>query len=323
MEVRPQRVLRAGALGAVRRVVAEAADHAAEGRLTLRQVRAAAVVLEAHHLPGIRREHHVADAAVGERAGMAGLEVEDADAGDAAAFVVDVTVAEELEAAADGQHWHAVIDRLVKGRTFGLEVVGNAALLAVLPPADVKEVERGGVEVVAHGDVDHFEVDAACGAAVAEGDDVAAVAVDVHDVWVEVGEAERVAGRGGGGHGSRVTGGQILDCGFWIEGDGLSPPGPFSSEAGEGETASRVCGRIADAGRDRVTLRAQVPRLPVVIERDCCGLPGVDAGALLLGAAGGGGTERRARAIQRRVSAGSMTSSISKTVAMLTALPRS
>ena len=66
------------------------------------------------------------------------------------------------------------------------EVVGDAPLLAILAAADEDEVELRGVEGVTHVHVGKLEADAARFAAVAQGDHVPAVAVDVHHIRVEV-----------------------------------------------------------------------------------------------------------------------------------------
>lgn len=148
------------------------------------------MILEANDFAKVRLQDHVADASVGTRARVMRFEVKDADAGDNSALVVHVAVAEKLEATTDGEDGHIRFDSIADGRAFFDKVISDPALFAVLAAADEQEVEFGRDERVTDGDFDHRAFDAAGAAAVPEGNNVAAVAVDVHNVGVEVRDAD-------------------------------------------------------------------------------------------------------------------------------------
>ncbi len=102
-----------------------------------------------------------------------------------------VVVAEQLVAAADGQHDGAAarggVERVALG---GGHVVGDRGLVAVLAAADVEEVVGVGVERVAEAGGGELEAEPAPLAARAEHGDVAAVGVDVHQVGVEAADPQ-------------------------------------------------------------------------------------------------------------------------------------
>ena len=190
VEVGANGVAVAGTLGAIAGVVAEAADHPAERLGSRAEKGATTVVFESDDLAAVSRKDHIADAAVGSRAGVTGFEVEDADAGDDAALMVDVAMAKELKATTDGEDGHVSFDGLADGGAFFHQVGGDATLFAVLPAADEEEIEVIRRKWVANGHVDHLAFDTTDAATVLEGDDVAAVAVDVHDVGIQMGDAK-------------------------------------------------------------------------------------------------------------------------------------
>ena len=194
MEIGTDRVAVAGPFGTVGSVVTESADDHAKGSGFRAEIGAAAMVLEADDFTEVCLQDHVANASVGAGAGVARFEVEDADAGNDASLVVDVAVAEELEPSTNGEDGHIRFNGIADGRAFFDEVIGDAALFAVLAAADEEEVEHGGIEGVTDRDVLDGAFDIPGATSVLEGDDVAAVAVDVHDIRVEMRDADLKAG---------------------------------------------------------------------------------------------------------------------------------
>lgn len=190
VEVGADRIVVAGPFETIFRIVPEAADDTAEGRLVEGEVGAATVIFEANHLAEFGFEDDIADATVGDGTGVARLHVEHADPGDDTAGVVDVAVAEELESATNSEGGQAVVDCLTEGGSAGDKVIGDAALFAVLATPDDHDVGIRGVPLVADVDLDQLAGDASRLAAVAEGDEIAAIAVDVHHVRIEVGDAD-------------------------------------------------------------------------------------------------------------------------------------
>ena len=167
--------------------------HAAERLLVRAEVGAAAVVLEA-------RDHARAGAEVGldgavadqPRARLAdGLQVDQAHAGQLLAAKL-VRVAEQLVAAADGEHHRAAarggVERIALR---GLHVARDGDLVAVLPAAHVDEIVRVRVEPLAERGGGVLEAEAAPFAAGAEHGDVAAVGVDVHQLGIEREDSQR------------------------------------------------------------------------------------------------------------------------------------
>ena len=133
--------------------VAVAAQDAAERPLAVAEVRAPAVVLEAgEHARAVDAGQLDLDRDVADqpRALLAdGAQVDEADAGDLLVAEL-VGVAEELVAAADGEDRAAVGGRGVQRVALALDEVLRAELLvAVLAAAEVEEVVRGRVDVVA------------------------------------------------------------------------------------------------------------------------------------------------------------------------------
>src|SRR5215213_9897498 len=114
-----------------------------------------------------------------------GLEVGDPEAGQPLLAEL-VAVPEQLVAAAYREQYGAVIGRPGKRLALGCDHVGgDRALVAILPAADVEEVMRGRVDGIAGAGARVGEPDPAPLAAPLQEDDVAAVGVDVHLVWIE------------------------------------------------------------------------------------------------------------------------------------------
>ena len=193
--LRQQRAVQVGAdhvaaqdaLEAVPVVVAVAAEHAAERVLVRSEVGAPAVVLEAgdHARPGaeVGLDRAVADQPL---AGLAdGAQVHEAHARELLALHL-VGVAEQLVAAAHGEHHGAAVGRAVEGVALRLgHVVGHGGLVAVLAAAHVEEVVRVRVERLAEARGGMLEAEPAPLAARAQHGDVAAVGVDVHQLGIE------------------------------------------------------------------------------------------------------------------------------------------
>ena len=112
------------------------------------------------------------------------------DPGQLDAVAVAVVAAEQLVAAADGEHGGAARDRLVHGVGLRGEVDRDERLLAVLAAADVEQVVRARPQRVAHRDRLDVELVPAPRRAPREHGDVAAVGVDVQVVRVEVPDAD-------------------------------------------------------------------------------------------------------------------------------------
>src|SRR5262249_52311779 len=144
------------------------------------EVGTAAMVLEAgqdsRSLAEADLDRDVADQAW---TGLAdGLEVGDAESGNRAVPEL-VAMAEQLVAAADGQHRGAVLHRGGDGIALAAQhVLGHESLVAVLAAADVDQVVLGGVEAVSGAGGRVAEADAAPLAATLEEDHVAPVRVD-------------------------------------------------------------------------------------------------------------------------------------------------
>ena len=97
-----------------------------------------------------------------------------------------VGVAQQLVAAAHGQHDRAAVGGAVEGVALRLgHVVGHGHLVAVLPAAHVEEVMSIRVERLAEARGRVLEAKPAPLAASAQHGDVAAVGVDVHQLRVE------------------------------------------------------------------------------------------------------------------------------------------
>ena len=120
-----------------------------------------------------------------------GAQVDQPDAGQLLAAEL-VGVAEQLVAAADGEHDRAAVGRGVEGVALGGDhVVRDGDLVAVLAAAHVEEVVGVRVERLAEARRGVLEAEAAPLAAGAQHRDVAAVGVDVHQLGVERADPQR------------------------------------------------------------------------------------------------------------------------------------
>ena len=114
-----------------------------------------------------------------------GLEVHEADAGEPLAAQL-VGVAEQLVAAADGEDdAPALGGGMQRVALDGGEVERAQLLVTVLTTAEVEEVVRVGVDLVAEAGAAQLEADPAPLAAALEQQQVAAVGVDVHQVRIQ------------------------------------------------------------------------------------------------------------------------------------------
>jgi hypothetical protein len=109
------------------------------------------VVLEARDGPPVAPVELALDQHVPDHAALAGdgLVREQADAGVLDAVGVAVEAAQELVAAADGEERGAVGDLLAKSVALRREIRRDEGLLAVLPAADVEEVDLAKRDLVA------------------------------------------------------------------------------------------------------------------------------------------------------------------------------
>ena len=151
VEVSAEGVAVDGAFVAVRAVVAVAVDHPRQALAAGTEVGAAAVVLEANQGLGVvGAGDKVANAAAGLGARVLRVEIEDAEAGEVVAHRGAVVTSEELVAAANGEHYYAVLDGAAEAVPFGSGKVGcDAGLLPVRAAADEDEVVGGGSEGIA------------------------------------------------------------------------------------------------------------------------------------------------------------------------------
>src|SRR5262249_10817695 len=178
-------------------VVAETGDDAPEGLRAGVEPRPARVVLEPGerpHDPGLELalEQHVADHA---RVARDGLQREEADAREVGAAEVAVRAAQQLVAAAHGQHCRAPVDS--GANTVGLrdEILGDELLLAVLAATDVQEIVLTRLHRLPDRDRVHLELVPAPGSSLRQHGDVPAVGIDVQVVGIEVTDKDVHAAR--------------------------------------------------------------------------------------------------------------------------------
>ena len=98
----------------------------------------------------------------------------------------------QFVAPADGQHGVAGLDVVVQGFLEALQVLGHDALFIVLAAAEEDKVVVGRVELAAQGDIVDLGLPAFFLQKVAEDLDVTGVPVGVHQVFVEVGNANQI-----------------------------------------------------------------------------------------------------------------------------------
>src|SRR5438067_1065125 len=181
------------ALGAVAAVVASAVEDLAQRCGVAAEEGSAAVVLETDEGArlqsfDVRLDHDVSDEAL-----LAGFcfDVDEADAVISLAVGGLVVVAEQLVAAADGEDLGAVLGCLLEVVALVLdEVVVDERLLAVLATAEEEDVDVGEVVGPAALNFFQFWYQAAPFRSFEQREDVAAVAVDVHQVGVEPADRE-------------------------------------------------------------------------------------------------------------------------------------
>ena len=142
-------------------------------------------------------------------AGQASVAADGVGCDDAQAIDLVIThvvgAAEELVATADGEHDAVVLDvgaELVSPRT---QLMGDGELVAVGAAADQDDVGGCEVELIAHANVVDFGGDAAPCAAPLDDHGIAAIAIQVQGVWVEVDDAKRSVEDGGCG--------KLITCG--------------------------------------------------------------------------------------------------------------
>ena len=190
MQVRADDALVDETLKAIVAVVAGAHD---DGRSERRgigvQKRAAAVVLESHKGLGrqVGLDGDVADQAVGAAYGLGG---NDAQALDAILTHI-VRTAEQLIAAADSEQRAAILN-IGRDLVFLSEqFMCNRQLVAVGAAAHHDNIGIVQIERLAHTDLVHAHGDTAPGAAALERDNVAAVAVEVERIGIQVDDTQR------------------------------------------------------------------------------------------------------------------------------------
>ena len=149
VEVRADRRADPHALEAALAVVAEAGHDPAERLRALVEARDAGVVLETGQRPAHARLELALQQAVADHAPLSGDRVEREDAGTRQLGAASPTVepAEELVAAADGQHRGAARDRLADRLALRGEIGRDQRLLTILAAADVEQVVLPGAEL--------------------------------------------------------------------------------------------------------------------------------------------------------------------------------
>src|SRR5450759_1477717 len=147
MQIRPEDVAADGALTAIRTVVAETGNDFRERPGAGAEVCPATVVLEADERGAVPSDDDIADETLRSRAGVHGVQIEDADTGELIAVSATVEVPGELVNTAYRQHDEAALGGVFERRPLHVpQVVCDAALLAVLSPADESHVVCGWVE---------------------------------------------------------------------------------------------------------------------------------------------------------------------------------
>src|SRR5207253_5380811 len=192
MQVRPEDVPIDRAFASVLAVVAEPGDNAAERLNAVAQKGPPSVVLEADDSRSVPFDDDVPDEALRLGAGVDRVQIQDLGAGELLTFGGPVETAHELIAPADGQHGDVPLDGLPE--RFGLDlyqVLCDQALLPVLCAAHEDEIVILGLERIAELEAIDLKGDASSLTAALETKDVAAVAVDVHELRKQVSQAER------------------------------------------------------------------------------------------------------------------------------------
>ena len=147
------------------------------------------MILESHKGLGcqVGFDGDVADQTVGAAHSLSGNDAQTLNA--IVAHVV--RTAEQLIAATDGKQCAAVLN-IGRNLVFLSEqFVCHGKLVAVGATAHHDDVGVGEIERLAHTDLVHAHGDATPGAAALEGNDVAAVAIEVEGIGVQVDDAQR------------------------------------------------------------------------------------------------------------------------------------
>ena len=192
VRIRAEHVFVARTLGLVLAVVAVSGEHHAERGDLLAEIGLAGVVLEADddHVAALRGgpEHIVADHAL---LCADGVHADGADEVELHAVPGLVVFAEHLVAAADGEKGLFLLDRGADVlRLAGGKVAQQHLLLEVLTAADEEDVVFVRVQRLADRAFVDIDLDAAALEAALHGDDVAAVAVQIKDVRVQMADIE-------------------------------------------------------------------------------------------------------------------------------------
>src|SRR5229473_5013352 len=193
VQVGPQDSTLQAAFGVVLTVVAEAHAHVPQGFGLRPEERAAAVVLETDEGRGRDVGQVGVDDDIADESALAcvGADVDQADAGESLALAGLVVVAEELVAAADGENACAGGDGALERRLFVLDKVFiHERLLAVLPAAEEENVDLVHSLGRFATELDEARLIVAPFGALEQGEDVAPIAVDVHEVGVQPADGE-------------------------------------------------------------------------------------------------------------------------------------
>src|SRR5438132_8089444 len=179
-----------GAFGAILAVVAGADYCSAEWPDARPQKRPTRMVLEADQRPSLAVQvgfdEHVANVPLW--AGHA-ADVKQTGAGQLLTLDGGVALAQQLIAAADRQQRRAVFDGLADSLAFLTQEIGrDHRLLAILAAAEEDQVCLGRIERVSQGQLLDFELDTPPLRSTPERQHVAAIAIDAHQVRVEVNE---------------------------------------------------------------------------------------------------------------------------------------
>jgi len=153
------------------------------------------VVFETHQRGGCQALDLRIDNDVSDEALLAGLgfHVDEADAGEALSLGGLVVVAEELIAAADGEHGGARLHRALEWRLLVLEkVLVHQCLLAVLAASEEENVHILHVLGGAASELQELCVVVAPLSALEQGQDVSAIAIDIHEVGVKPSHGEHL-----------------------------------------------------------------------------------------------------------------------------------
>src|SRR5712692_8238427 len=197
VEVRAEDGSLEAAFGVILAVVAEAHAHVAERPGFRAKVRAAAVILKADQGLWVEVGQVGVDDHVADEPAFAGLgaHVDEADAGEPVAVGGLVVVAEKLVAATHGEHAGAAFYRALERGLFGLEeILVYERLLAILAAAEKEHIDVLHALGDAAPELDQPGVEVAPFGSLQQGEDVAAIPVDVHEIGIQPTDGERFLG---------------------------------------------------------------------------------------------------------------------------------